>query len=44
MIEPWVSVEQIAEHSGVTRDSIYRRINRKHLPAHRAGRLEVPSI
>lgn len=37
--EPWVSVEQIAEHLGVTRDSIYRWIDRKNLPAHRVGRL-----
>ncbi|MBX3716665.1 MAG: helix-turn-helix domain-containing protein [Burkholderiales bacterium] len=39
MAEPWVSVEQIAEHLGVTRDSIYRWIDRKGLPAHRVGRL-----
>lgn len=39
MTEPWVSVEQIAEHLGVTRDSIYRWIDRKSLPAHRVGRL-----
>ena len=39
MTEPWVSVEQIAEHLGVKRDSIYRWIDRKNLPAHRVGRL-----
>lgn len=39
MTEPWVSVDQIAEHLGVTRDSIYRWIERKGLPAHRVGRL-----
>jgi excisionase family DNA binding protein len=32
-------VDQIAEHLGVTRDSIYRWIDRKNLPAHRVGRL-----
>ena len=37
--EPWVSVEQLVEHLGVTRDSIYRWIDRKGLPAHRVGRL-----
>lgn len=37
--ERWVSVDQIAEHLGVTRDSIYRWIDRKGLPAHRVGRL-----
>ncbi|MCB1590462.1 MAG: helix-turn-helix domain-containing protein, partial [Xanthomonadales bacterium] len=31
MAERWVSVEQIAEHLGVTRDSIYRWIDRKGL-------------
>jgi len=39
MSEPWVSVEKIAEHLGVTRDSIYRWIDSKSLPAHRIGRL-----
>jgi len=34
-----LSVEQIAEHLGVKRDSIYRWIDRKSLPAHRVGRL-----
>ncbi|MGD9661223.1 MAG: helix-turn-helix domain-containing protein [Porticoccaceae bacterium] len=38
MTEPWLSVEQIAEHLGVTRDSIYRWIDAKGLPAHRVGR------
>lgn len=37
--EPWVSVDQIAEHLGVTRDSIYRGIDRKNLPARGVGRL-----
>lgn len=37
--ERWVSVDQIAEHLGVTRDSVYRWIDRKGLPAHRVGRL-----
>ena len=37
--ELWLSVDQIAEHLGVKRDSIYRWIDRKGLPAHRVGRL-----
>lgn len=37
MTEPWVSVGQIVEHLGVTRDSIHRWIDRKGLPAHRVG-------
>ena len=39
MNEPWTSVEQVAEHLGVTRDSIYRWIDAKGLPAHKIGRL-----
>lgn len=34
-----MSVDQIAEHLGVTRDSIYRWIDRKGLSAHRVERL-----
>jgi excisionase family DNA binding protein len=37
--EPWVSVDAIASHLGVARDSVYRWIERRHLPAHRIGRL-----
>ena len=37
--EPWVSVDQIAEHLGVMRVSIYLWRERNLLPAHRVGRL-----
>ena len=37
--EPWVSVDEIAGHLGVARDSVYRWIERRKLPAHRIGRL-----
>ena len=37
--ESWVFVDQIAERLGVTRDSIYRWIDRKGLLSHRLGRL-----
>lgn len=37
--EPWVSVEAVAEHLGVAKDSIYRWIERRRLPAHRIGRI-----
>lgn len=39
MTEPWVYVEEIAEHLGARQDSIYRWIHAKGLPAHRIGRL-----
>lgn len=37
--EPWASVEDLAKHLGVAKDSVYRRIEQKGLPAHRVGRL-----
>lgn len=39
MTEPWASVDEIAKHLGVAKDSIYRWIDRRRLPAHRIGRL-----
>jgi excisionase family DNA binding protein len=38
-IEPWASVEELTVHLGVARDTIYRWIEAKHMPAHRIGRL-----
>ncbi len=37
--EPWVSVDDIAAHLGVAKDSVYRWIEKKGLPAHKMGRL-----
>jgi excisionase family DNA binding protein len=37
--EPWVSVDEVAKHLGVAKDSIYRWIESRGLPAHRIGRL-----
>jgi excisionase family DNA binding protein len=37
--EPWVSLDDIAKHMGVSRDSIYRAIEKRRLPAHKIGRL-----
>jgi len=37
--ERWLSVEEIAEHIGVTKDTIYRWIERRGLPAHKVGKL-----
>ena len=39
MTEPWVSADVIAEHLGVTKDSIYIWIAKRGMPAHRVGRL-----
>ncbi len=37
--EPWVSVEDVAKHLGVARDSVYRWIESRGLPAHKVGRV-----
>jgi len=37
--ERWVSVENVAAHLDVNKDSIYRWINNKGLPVHKVGRL-----
>jgi excisionase family DNA binding protein len=36
--ERWVTVDDVAAHLGVARDSVYRWLNTKDLPAHRVGR------
>jgi len=37
--EPWSSVEDVAKHLGVAKDSVYRWIETRSLPAHKIGRL-----
>lgn len=37
--ERWVGVEGVARHLGVAKDSVYRWIDERGLPAHRVGRL-----
>jgi excisionase family DNA binding protein len=39
MIEPWASVDDVAKHLGIARDTVYRWIEAKELPAHKVGRL-----
>jgi excisionase family DNA binding protein len=39
MQERWLSVEETAAHLGVNRDTIYKWITRKKMPAHKLGRL-----
>lgn len=37
--EPWLSVEQIASHLGVSKETIYRWLDRQKIPASRVGKL-----
>jgi excisionase family DNA binding protein len=38
-VEPWLSVENIASHLGVSKETIYRWLERGAIPAHRIGKL-----
>ncbi len=38
-IEPWFSVEEIAKHLSVSKETIYRWLERGKIPAHRMGKL-----
>ena len=35
----WLSVQEIAKHLGVSRDTVYTWVNEKHMPAHKVGKL-----
>lgn len=37
--ERWLSVEDVAAHLGVKRDTVYKWIDRKGLPAQKVGKL-----
>ncbi|MCC6697945.1 MAG: helix-turn-helix domain-containing protein [Candidatus Hydrogenedentes bacterium] len=35
----WLSVDDICDHLGVSKDTVYKWIDRNDMPAHRMGRL-----
>lgn len=39
MNDRWLSVDEIGEYLGVKRDTVYKWINDKGMPAHKIGRL-----
>jgi len=38
-LERWLSVNEIGEHLGVSKETIYRWLERKKIPAKRIGKL-----
>lgn len=38
MDDRWLSVEEIAEHLGVSKDTVYTWVSSKRMPGHRVGR------
>ena len=39
MSDRWMSVDEIANYLGVSKDTIYGWITKREMPAHKAGRL-----
>jgi excisionase family DNA binding protein len=39
MEDRWLSVDEIAEHLGIKRDTVYRWISERQMPGHKIGRL-----
>lgn len=39
VVEPWFSVEEISLHLGISKETVYRWLDRMKIPAHRIGRL-----
>ena len=37
--ERWMSVIEIAEHLGVSKETVYRWLEKEKIPAHRVGKL-----
>ncbi len=37
--ERWLSVEEISQYLGVKRDTIYKWLENRRMPAHKVGRL-----
>ena len=35
----WLSVDEICQHLGISKDTAYRWIDKQKMPAHRVGRL-----
>jgi excisionase family DNA binding protein len=38
MDERWLSLAEIAAYLGVSKDSVYRWLEQRHMPAHKIGR------
>ncbi len=39
MADRWLSVEEIAQHLGIKKDTVYKWVKNRHMPAHKVGRL-----
>ena len=39
MADRWLSAEEIAEHLGIKKDTVYKWVAKKRMPVHKVGRL-----
>ena len=39
VLDRWLSVDEIADYLGIKRDTVYKWIDRKAMPAHKVGSL-----
>lgn len=39
MADRWLSVDEIADHLGIKRDTVYKWISERQMPGHKIGRL-----
>ncbi len=39
MADRWLSVEEIAEHLGIKKDTVYKWVKTRQMPVHKVGRL-----
>ena len=39
MEDRWLSVDEIADHLGIKRDTVYKWISERQMPGHKIGRL-----
>jgi len=39
MADRWLSVEEIAQHLGIKKDTVYKWVRNRNMPAHKVGRL-----
>ncbi len=39
MDERWLSVEEIAQHLGIKKETVYKWVRKRNMPSHKVGRL-----
>lgn len=39
MEDRWLSVDEIADHLGIKRDTVYKWVSERQMPGHKVGRL-----